>query len=66
MIAGRKGFLPVEGVSSAPTAGISIVRIPLMRGSEPIRRNCCAFWKKDNSGYYVEEFADILKSQFEQ
>ena len=65
MVAGRKGFLPVEGVASAPTAGISIVRIPLMRGNEPIRRNYCAFWKKDNSGYYVEEFADILKSQFE-
>ena len=66
MVAGRKGFLPVEGVASAPTAGISIVRIPLMRGNEPIRRNYCAFWKKDNSGYYVEKFADILKSQFEQ
>lgn len=24
----------------------------------------CAFWKKDNSGYYVEEFADILESMF--
>ncbi len=66
MVAGRKGFLPVEGGNSAPTAGISIVRIPLMRGSEPIRRNYCAFWKKDNSGYLVEEFADILKAQFEQ
>lgn len=66
MVAGQKGFLPVEGVAAAPTAGISIMRIPLMRGNEPIRRNYCAFWKKDNSGYYVEEFADILKSQFEQ
>lgn len=65
MVAGRKGYLPVEGVASAPTAGISIVRIPLLRGNEPIRRNYCAFWKKDNSGYLVEEFADILKAQFE-
>lgn len=66
MVAARKGFLPVEGSDTSPSAGISIVRIPLMRGNEPIRRNYCAFWKKDNSGYYVEEFADILKSQFEQ
>lgn len=65
MVAGRKGFLPVEGSGASPTAGISIVRIPLMRGNEPVRRNYCAFWKKDNSGYYVEEFADALKSQFE-
>lgn len=25
----------------------------------------CAFWKADNSGYYIEEFANILKSKFE-
>ncbi len=66
MVTARKGFLPVEGIAAAPTAGISIVRIPLMRGNDPIRRNYCAFWKKSNSGYYVEEFADILRSQFEQ
>ena len=24
----------------------------------------CAFWEKDNSGYYIEESADILKSCF--
>ena len=64
MVAGRKGFLPVEGVAFAPTAGISILRIPLFRGDEPIRRNYCAFWKKNNSGYYVEEFAKLLKAQF--
>lgn len=66
MVIGRKGFLPVEGGTFAPTVGASIVRIPLMRGTEPIRRNYCAFWKKDNSGYFVEEFADILKAQFAQ
>ena len=65
MVIGRKGFLPVEGSDAVPTMGTSIVRIPLMRGNEPIRRNYCAFWKKDNSGYYVEEFARILKAQFD-
>lgn len=65
MVAGRKGFLPVESTAAVSVAGISIVRIPLKRGNELIHRNYCAFWKKDNSGYYVEEFADILKSQFE-
>ena len=63
MVIGRKGFLPVEGGASALGAG-SVVRIPLMRGNEPIRRNYCAFWKKGNSGYYVEEFAELLKAQF--
>lgn len=64
MVIGRRGYLPVEGGPIIMTAGTSIVRIPLLRGGEPIRRNYCAFWKKDNSGYYVEEFASILADQF--
>ena len=66
MVIGRKGFLIVEGTGQAAPAGTSIVRIPLARGEEPILRNYCAFWKKDNSGCYVEEFAKILKAQFEK
>lgn len=64
MVISRKVFLPVEGASALPAAGTSIVRLPLVRGEEPILRNYCAFWKKDNSGYYVEEFAELLKAQF--
>lgn len=37
----------------------------LVIGGKPIRRNYCAFWKTDNSGYYVEEFAAILKEKFQ-
>ena len=65
MVIGRKGFLPVEGTGRAVPTGTSIARIPLVRGEEPILRNYCAFWKKDNSGCYVEEFAKLLKAQFE-
>ena len=39
-------------------------RIPLVRNQVPVKKTYCAFWKKDNSGYYIEEFADILKSCF--
>ena len=28
------------------------------------QKTYCAFWEKDNSGYYIEESADILKSCF--
>ena len=62
MVLGRGGFLPVEGAHGKGDS--TITRIPLMRGGEPILRNYCAFWKKDNSGYYVKEFAEILKEQF--
>ena len=64
MVIGRKGFLPVEGAGQTAPAGTSIVRIPLVRGGEPILRNYCAFWKKGSPGRYVEEFARLLKAQF--
>ena len=66
MVIGRKGFLPVEGTGKSAPSGTSILRVPLVRGEEPILRNYCAFWKKDNSGYYVEEFAGLLKAQFSE
>lgn len=65
MVIGGQGFMPVEGAKRAEHFGSSISRIPLFRGDAQIRRNYCAFWKKDNSGYYVEEFADMLKRKFE-
>ncbi|MDO4285278.1 MAG: LysR family transcriptional regulator [Eubacteriales bacterium] len=65
MVISGRGFLPVEGSGPAMTLGTAIRRVPLYRGEEQISRNYCLFWKKDNSGYYVEEFADILKSKFE-
>lgn len=65
MVIGGQGFMPVEGVKKAENFGSAISRIPLFRENSQITRNYCAFWKKDNSGYYVEEFADILKRKFE-
>ena len=64
MVIGRKGVLPVAETVQAAMAGASLARVPLFRGDAPILRNYCAFWKKDNSGYYVEEFAELLKAQF--
>ncbi|WP_455620221.1 LysR family transcriptional regulator [Eisenbergiella sp.] len=65
LVVGGRGFMPVEGNGRPVNFGTSLTRIPLVRGNEQIMRNYCAFWKKDNSGYYVEEFADLLKEQFE-
>ncbi|MDY4610465.1 MAG: LysR family transcriptional regulator [Sphaerochaetaceae bacterium] len=64
MVVGGKGFLPIEGGEQPPQFGSSLRRIPLLREGKPIRRTYCAFWKADNSGYYIEDFADILKSKF--
>ena len=64
LVIGGQGFMPVEGAKQAGTFGSPISRIPLCRGEEQITRNYCVFWKKDNSGYYVEEFAELLKQKF--
>ena len=63
MVASGRGYLPVEGARGDATDA-SIARIPLMRRGSPVTANLCAFWKQDNSGYYVEEFAQLLKQQF--
>ena len=64
LVIGGKGFMPVEGSGQMMNFGTSITRIPLFQGKNHITRNYCAFWKKDNSGYYIEEFAEMLKAQF--
>lgn len=60
------GRSPRGGDGTLLPAGTAITRVPLVRGEEPILRSYCAGWKKDNSGYYVEEFAELLKTQSAQ
>lgn len=64
LVIGGKGFMPIEGGENEPGFAATLRRILLTRKGKPIKRNYCAFWKADNSGYYIEEFADILKSKF--
>lgn len=64
MVLGGKGFLPIEGGEPPIQYANTITRRPLCRNGKEIRRNYCAFWKVSNSGYYIEEFAEILKAQF--
>lgn len=65
MVLGGKGFMPIEGTRNDIQVGTAIRRVRLLRKGLPVRRNYCAFWKSDNSGYYIEDFAAILKAQFE-
>ncbi len=58
----NNGFLLTD--SSAERVGNTTVRVPLVNRGNPITVHYCAFWKKDNSGYYVEEFAEILHEVF--
>lgn len=64
LVAGGQGFMPVEGAGNGPGSTEALRRLRLTRKGKPIRRNYCAFWKVDNSGYYVEDFAEILSAKF--
>lgn len=64
MVVSNRGIMPVEGPVGDTYFGAAMKRMPLLRGDTEIKRTYCAFWKKDNSGYYVEEFAEILKYMF--
>lgn len=59
-----QGCMPVDVIGEQVWFDTSVSRIPLTRNGEPVKKTYCAFWKKDNSGYYVEEFAEILKGCF--
>jgi hypothetical protein len=42
----------------------SIKHIKLLKNGIPVTKNYYAFWKKENSDFYIEEFANMLKSEF--
>ena len=62
MVVQNNGFMPIDN-GPGPYGNVT-TRIPLYRKDRPVTRHYCAFWKTDNSGYYVEEFADMLKEEF--
>lgn len=64
MVAANRGFL----IANSRT--ISLINqqvtkvVTLYNGDTPLHQKYYAYWKKDNSGYYIEEFANLLKKQF--
>ncbi len=59
-----QGYMPVDVIGEQVWFDTSVSRIPLVRNQSPVKKTYCAFWRKDNSGYYMEEFASLLKSCF--
>lgn len=59
-----QGYMPVDVIGEQVWFDTSVSRIPLYRNNANITKTYCAFWRKDNSGYYIEEFAELLKRQF--
>ena len=62
MVVQNNGFMLID--EGNETVGNATAIVPLIRKDRPVTRHYCAFWKVDNSGFYVEEFAGILKDIF--
>ena len=58
-----RGYLLVESIKRE--TALPLVRLEVRRSdNQPIVRTYCAFWQKTRTGYYIEEFADILRKKF--
>lgn len=58
-----RGFILVESIKD--TGREPLIRKEVKRADlSPIVRTYCAFWKKERTNYYVEEFADLLRKNF--
>lgn len=64
MIITGQGYMPVDIIREQEWFDSAVKRIPLTRNGEAVTKTYCAFWKKDNSGYYIEDFAEKLKEEF--
>lgn len=62
----NRGFMPIEHAKKHDHPQNDIVMIPLVKNHKNIQRNYCAFWKKEKTNYYLEEFADILRQIMRQ
>ena len=65
MVAGNRGYLPIDVIGHMATPIPGIKRIPLYKDNKPIQRNYFACWSQKNTNYYIEEFAQILREIFQ-
>lgn len=64
MVAANQGYFIVNKRTQAMINKETVKTIPLYAGDVPLQQNYYAYWKQDNSGFYIEKFAELLKEQF--
>lgn len=64
MVAGNRGWMPVESRERSGRSGTVIRRIPLHDGAGHSKSEYYAFWPKTHTNHLVEEFAAILEGLF--
>lgn len=61
MVLSKRGFLFIEAAGTLPNPALGITRIPVYHLDKSLQRKYCAFWKKDRTNYYIEEFAELMR-----
>ena len=64
MVAGNRGWIPMESRERSGRTGTVIRRIPLCDGAGQSKSEYYAFWPKTRTSPLVEEFATILEGLF--
>lgn len=64
LIASNQGYLIINRRMRKQLDQDIVKMIPLIKGDRKLIQNYYAYWQADNSGYYIETFADLLKQSF--
>ena len=65
MVAGNRGFMPVETRAQSGRTGSAIRRIPLIDQNGQLKSEYYCYWPKNRTNRLIEEFAGILAGLFE-
>lgn len=65
MVAGNRGFMPLEMRSQTGRTGSALRRIPLIGQEGQLKTEYYCYWPKDRTNNLIEEFSDILAGMFE-
>ncbi|MCT4456199.1 LysR family transcriptional regulator [Lactiplantibacillus paraplantarum] len=64
LIASNQGYLIINQRMRTQLDQDIVKMIPLFKGHRNLIQNYYAYWQADNSGYYIETFAELLKQNF--
>ena len=65
MVAGNRGYMPMETREQTPRMGAAIRRIPLVGQNGQLKSEYYCYWPRFRTNNLIEEFASILMGMFE-
>jgi len=64
LVASSQGYLIINERMQGQLNQDIVKMIKLIKGKRSLVQNYYAYWQADNSGFYIESFADLLKESF--